>query len=139
MPPAVKTGTAASPAYAQVRAAPVKSPESCVLTVPSKPDGLYVLTSSNGKKYFFGVINDKFVVATDAARAGEYASQSATSVPGAHGSLTMAVDTRSVANEVARQQGQSAAALFTNALGDFVGSVESATDGLNGQFKLNIK
>jgi hypothetical protein len=40
---------------------------------------------------------------------------------------------------VAQQQGQSAAGLFTGALGDFTGSVESTTDGMTGSFKQIIK
>jgi hypothetical protein len=109
------------------------------IAVPSKPDGFYALATADGKKYVFGVVNGKFVFATDAARAAQFAGQSATPVPDAKGSVTMAADTRSVANEVAKRQGQSAAGLFTGALGDFVGSVESETGGLSGSFKLNIK
>jgi hypothetical protein len=109
------------------------------IAVPKSPDGFYALATADGKKYVFGVVGGKFVVATDTARAAQFAGQSATTVPDAKGSLTMALDTRSVANEIAKQRGQSAAGLFTGALGDFVGSVESETSGLSGSFKLNIK
>jgi hypothetical protein len=107
--------------------------------VPSKPDGFYALATASGKKYVFGVVNGKFVFATDAARAAQFAGESATPVPGANGSVTMAADARTLANDVAKRQGQAAAGLFTGALGDVVGSVESETSGLSGSFKLNVK
>jgi hypothetical protein len=110
------------------------------VAVPSKPNGFSALATASGKKYVFAVIGDKFVLATDAARAGQFAAQSAAPVPGAKGSLVMAMDTRSIANQIAQKQGQSAAAgLLTAALGDFIGSVESEASGLTGSFKLNIK
>ena len=109
------------------------------IAVPKKPGGFYAAATSEGKKYVFGVVGGKFVIATDAARASQFAAQSATPVPGAKGSVALAMDTRAIANEVARRQGQGAAALFTGAFGDLTGSIESETSGLTGRFKLGIK
>jgi hypothetical protein len=113
--------------------------EHVAVVVPKKPDGFYALANAKGKKYVFAVIGGKFVLATDAARAGQFAAQSAAPVSGAKGSLVMAMDTRSIANQVAAKQGQSGAALITGSLGDFVGWVQTETSGMSGRFKLTIK
>ncbi|MDQ1372979.1 MAG: hypothetical protein QOJ09_317, partial [Actinomycetota bacterium] len=109
------------------------------VALPQKPGGFYALATAAGKKYVFAVVGDKFVLATDPSRAGQFASQSAAPVPGASGSLVMAMDTRAIANQVAQKQGQSGAAIITGVLGDFIGSIETETGGLTGSFKLNIK
>jgi hypothetical protein len=109
------------------------------IVVPKKPNGFYALATAKGKRYVFAVIGGKFVLATDASRAAQFAGQSATPVAGAKGSVAMAMDTRAIANAVAQRQGQGGAALITGSLGDFVGWVESETSGLSGHFKLNIK
>ena len=113
--------------------------ENVGIAVPKKPGGFYALATAKGKHYVFAVINNKFVLATDPARAGQFATQPATPVAGAKGALVMGMDTRSIVNQVAQKQGQSGAALITGALGDFVGSIESETSGLTGHFKLNLK
>jgi hypothetical protein len=109
------------------------------VAVPKRPNGFYALATAKGKKYVFAVIGGKFVLATDPGRAAQFAGQSAAPVPGAKGSFVMAMDTRSIANQVARKQGQGQAALLTGSLGDLIGSVESETSGLSGLFKLTIK
>jgi hypothetical protein len=109
------------------------------IAVPKRPDGFYALATASGKKYVFAVIAGKFVLATDPNRAAQLVAQSTAPVPGAKGSLVMAMDTRAIANQVAQKQGQSGAALITGALGDLIGSVESETSGLSGRLKLTIK
>lgn len=109
------------------------------VAVPKRPNGFYALATANGKKYVFAVIGGKFVLATDAARAAQFAGQSATQVPGAKGSLVLATDARSIVNQVAQKQGQGQAALVTGALGDLVGWVETETSGMDGSLKLTIK
>ena len=109
------------------------------VVVPKKPGGFYAVATASGKKYVFGVIGGKFVLATDAARAGQFAAQSATPVQGASGSVVVAMDSRSVVNQAARQRGQGAVSVFTGALGDFVGSIDTETDGMTGQFKQAVK
>ena len=109
------------------------------VSVPKSPSGFYGLATAKGKKYVFAATGDKFVLATDAARAAQFATQSATAVPGAKGSLVMAADTRALVNQVAQRQGQSAVGVVTGALGDLIGSLETETSGMTGSFKLNIK
>jgi len=110
------------------------------IVAPKTGKGFYTLTSASGKKYVFGVVGKSFVVATDAARAAQFAGQSPSTVPGAKGSFVLAADARSVANAAAAQRGQGVAAqLLTGSLGDLIGWVEAETSGLNGSLKLFIK
>jgi Protein of unknown function (DUF3352) len=109
------------------------------IAVPKNPNGFYALATAKGKKYVFAVRGGKFVLATDPARAAQFSGQSSAPVPGAKGSLTMAMDTRAIANQVAAKQGQNGAQLITGSLGDFVGWVQTETSGMTGTFKLNVK
>ena len=113
--------------------------ENVAIVQPKRPDRFYTLATADGKKYAFGVIDDRFVLATDAARAAQFASQEATPVPDAKGSLVAAMDTQTVANEFFKQQGQAAAGLFTGPIGDFTAWVETSTDGMSGRFKQVIE
>jgi hypothetical protein len=99
-----------------------------------------VLTLPGGKNPAFGVVGKSFVLATDAPRAAQFADESASTVPDAKGAFVLSFDARSLANVIAQRQGKGVAAqLFTAALGDLVGSVESETSGLTANFKLKIK
>jgi Protein of unknown function (DUF3352) len=109
------------------------------VVVPKRADGFYIVTTTNDKSYAFRVAGGRFVLATDPARLAQFAAQSPSDVPGAKGAFTMAFDARAVANAVAQRQGQGGAGLFTGALGDFTGSVQSETSGMSGSFKLNVK
>jgi hypothetical protein len=110
------------------------------VTAPKNGKGFYAITSATGKKYVFGVVGKSFVVATDAARAAQFAGQSPSTVNGAKGAFVLASDARSLANAAAAQRGQGVAAqLITGSLGDLIGWVDSETSGLTGSLKLQIK
>jgi Protein of unknown function (DUF3352) len=113
-------------------------------TVPVSPppngNGFYTVTLSNGKKYAFNVVGKSFVLATDEARAAQFAAQSPARVSGAKGSLVVYSDARALANAIAAKRGQGVAAqIVTSALGDLTGSVQTETSGITGQLKLQIK
>jgi hypothetical protein len=111
-----------------------------VTTPPGSGEGLYAIARPGGQKLVFGLVGESFVAASDAARAAQVGGQSPSAIEGAEGALAMVLDARSVANAALAQSGRGAAAqLLTGALGDFVGSVRSETDGLSGSFKLEIK
>jgi len=57
-----------------------------------------------------------FVAATDAARAAQFAGESPSTVPGAKGSVVVATDARALANALAQQRGQGAAAQIVDAI-----------------------
>jgi hypothetical protein len=110
------------------------------LTTPSGGQGLYSVAKPRGKKVVFGVVGKSFVVASDAARAAQFAAESASTVSGAKGSLVLASDARALVNAIAQRQGQGAAAqLVTGALGDLIGWVDTETGGITGDLKLQIK
>jgi hypothetical protein len=110
------------------------------LSAPKSGKGFYALAEPNGKKVAFGVVGKSFVVATDAARAAQFAGESPSTVAGARGSIVISSDARALANAIAAQRGQGVAAqIVTGALGDLVGSVESETSGISGSLKLQIK
>jgi hypothetical protein len=110
------------------------------LSAPRNGKGFYALAEPNGKKVAFGVVGKSFVVATDAARAAQFAGESPSTVAGAKGSIVISSDARALANAIAAQRGQGVAAqIVTGALGDLVGSVESETSGISGSLKLQIK
>jgi hypothetical protein len=117
-----------------------KVSKSAKIEAPKSGKGFYTFTAATGKKYVFGVVGKSFVVATDAARAAQFAGQSPSNVPGAKGSFVLASDARALANAAAAQRGQGVAAqLVTGSLGDLIGWVEAETSGLNGSYKLFIK
>jgi hypothetical protein len=110
------------------------------IAVPKNGKGFYTLTAKTGKKYVFGVVGKSFVVATDAARAAQFAGQSPSTVNGAKGAFVLASDARALANAAAAKRGQGVAAqLITGSLGDLIGWAESETSGLKGTIKLFIK
>jgi hypothetical protein len=111
-----------------------------VSTPPGSGDGLYAIARPGGQQLVFGVVDDNFVVATDAERAAQVGGQSPSKVEGAEGALVLSFDSRTVANEVLRRNGQGTAAqLVTGALGDFTAWTRSETDAISGGFKLTIK
>lgn len=110
------------------------------VTAPKNGKGFYTITSASGKKYVFGVVGKSFVVATDAARAAQFAGQSPSVVNGAKGAFVLASDAHALANAAAAKRGQGVAAqLITGSLGDLIGWVESETSGLKGSLKLFIR
>jgi hypothetical protein len=110
------------------------------LSSPKNGKGFYGLAQANGKKIVFGVVGKSFVAATDAARAAQFAGESPSVISGAKGSLVLATDARSLANAIAQQRGQGAAAqIVTGALGDLIGSVDSEAGGLTANLKLFVR
>jgi hypothetical protein len=110
------------------------------VTRPKGGAGLYSVGRPGGKRYAFGVVGKSFVFATDAARAAQFAGESPTTVPGTKGALVVAADARAVANKIAAQQGQGAAAqVVTGPLGDLIGWVEWEREHSAGSVKLFIK
>lgn len=117
-----------------------KRGKSVGVIAPKNGKGFYAVATPDGKKIAFGVVGKSFVLATDAARAAQFAGESPSVVPGAKGALVTASDARALANEIAKQQGQGVAAqVVTGALGDLIGSMETETDRLSGSLKLFVK
>jgi hypothetical protein len=106
---------------------------------------LYEARLAEGGRFFFGVSNDVFVVASTPARALELARQKPAAVDGADGSFVMAADAQRLVREVVAQlrsqlgaTGQLGAGLFAGQLDDLSGSVSSSADGMRGSFSLTL-
>jgi hypothetical protein len=106
---------------------------------------LYEARLANGGRFFFGMRNDAFVAASDAARARRVGSAEPSSVDGAEGSLAMAGDAEQVALQVIEQIGSQlgltgllGGGLFARPLDELSGSVSSSTDGMRGRFSLTL-
>jgi hypothetical protein len=106
---------------------------------------LYEAQLEDGGRFFFGMIGDVFVAASDAARARELGSQQPNAVEGAEGSLVMSADAEQVALRVIQRLGSQLGAggllggsLFARPLDELRGSVTSSTDGMRGRFSLTL-
>ncbi|HZN89297.1 MAG TPA: DUF3352 domain-containing protein [Thermoleophilaceae bacterium] len=114
---------------------------------PSGGNDFYALAQADGDAVVFGVIDGSFVLANDAARAGQLVAEQPASVPDAQGAVTMRADAQALAGALLEQLGPAlglggveafGARLFTGPLEDLTGSVQSSTDGLRGRISLAI-
>jgi uncharacterized protein DUF3352 len=115
------------------------------VTETRRAGALYEVRLADGGRFFFGVRNDVFVVASRAARALDLASEQPRPVDGADGSLVMAADAERVALQVLDLLGPQlgigglfGGGLFARPLDDLSGSVSSSTDGMRGRFSLTL-
>jgi hypothetical protein len=110
----------------------------------AKPKGrnhYYALATPNKKSVIFGVVDKVFVVASDASRAGQAATQSPSPVAGAKGAITIGADAEALVNSALRRMGGQVAqaAAFTGPLGDLTGSVRADSGSLTANLKLKIE
>jgi hypothetical protein len=106
---------------------------------------LYEARLADGGRFFFGMRNDAFVVASDAARARRIGSAEPSSVDQADGSLVMAGNAEQVVLQVIERIGPQlgltgllGGGLFARPLDELSGSVSSSTDGMRGRFSLTL-
>jgi hypothetical protein len=118
------------------------------LSKPKSGEDFYALAQPDGDSVVFGVVDDVLVVANDARRAGELASQEPTAVSGAKGSVVVGADAEQLANSLLGEFGPAlgipdlggfGTGLLTRPLGDLNGYVDSSTDELRGKFTLNVE
>lgn len=106
---------------------------------------LYEAQLADGGRFVFGMSNDVFVAASDAARAEELGAQDPEAVEGAEGSMVMSADAEELALQVIEQLGPQlgvggllGGGLFARPLEELTGSVTSSTDGMRGSFSLTL-
>jgi hypothetical protein len=106
---------------------------------------LYEARLADGGRFFFGMRNDAFVVASDAARARRIGSADPSSVDQADGSLVMSGNAEQVALQVIERIGQQlgltgllGGGLFARPLDELSGSVSSSSEGMRGRFSLTL-
>ena len=86
------------------------------------------------------MVKNTFVVASDPARAAQFAVQSPTAVPGAQGSVALDIDTKALVDQQLQKQGISPAVLgFTGFLGDLTGYLNASTSSTRGNFTLQVR
>jgi hypothetical protein len=106
----------------------------------------YALTGPGGETIVFGVVDEVFVVSNDPRRAARLAKESPREVPGAEGSIVLSADAQKLADQALRSLAPELGGLgnllggrlFTEPLGDVVGSVSADTDGLDGHLSLEV-
>ena len=106
---------------------------------------LYEAQLADGGRFFFGMSDDVFVAASDAARAEELGAQEPEAVEGAEGSMVMSADAEELALQVIEQLGPQlgvggllGGGLFARPLEELTGSVTSSSDGMRGRFSLTL-
>jgi hypothetical protein len=106
---------------------------------------LYEARLADGGRFFFGMRNDAFVVASDAARARRIGSADPSSVDQADGSLVMSGNAEQVALQVIERIGPQlgltgllGGGLFARPLDELSGSVSSSSEGMRGRFSLTL-
>jgi hypothetical protein len=110
------------------------------ISVPKGGNGFYALAMPGGKKIVFAVVKNSFVVASDPARAAQFAAQSPSAVPGAQGAVALDIDTKSLVDQQLQKQGLPPGILsFTSFLGDLTGYLRADTTQTRGNVTLQIK
>jgi hypothetical protein len=107
---------------------------------PRGDEDFYAVAGADGEGVVYGVVDDVFVLANDAERAGDLASEQPQEVEGAQGAFVVRADAEEVAGALLSQLGGffQLGTEFTAPLGDLVGSLRADEDGLRGQLQLEI-
>lgn len=107
---------------------------------PGRGEDFYAVAGPDGEGIVYGVVDDVFVLANDAERAGDLASEQPRVVPGAEGALVVSADAEQVAAALLAGLGGffQLGAQFTAPLGDLVASLRAEEDGLRGRIELEV-
>jgi Protein of unknown function (DUF3352) len=117
------------------------------LTKPRGAGDFYVLSRRGGGVVVFGVADDVLVVASDARRARELASEEPVAVQGAKGSVVAGADAERLVRRLLEDFGPAfgipdlgalGTGLLTRPLGDLSGSASASTDELRGRLTLGF-
>jgi Protein of unknown function (DUF3352) len=114
------------------------------ITGVSRSGDLYEARGSDGSSFVFGMADDSFVVASDAARAHAIARTQPEAVPDAKGSLVLSADAEALARQllakIAPQFGipDPIIPVFARPFDELRGWVTTSTDGLKGKLSLTL-
>lgn len=112
---------------------------------PGKGEDFYALSQPDGDGVVFGVVDGVFVLANDADRAGELATDEPTVPADAKGAVVMQADAEQVVNAFLESSGielpvpPAIARAITKPLGQLSGSLQADTDGISGKISLEIE
>ncbi len=115
------------------------------LAKPKSGEDFYALAQSDGDSVVFGVVDDAFVLANDASRAGRLATEDPLPVDGARGAIVLKAGAGALARMLLGAVGGGLGVrglgirLLAGSLGDLTGSLESSSRGLEGTFSLPAK
>lgn len=107
---------------------------------PRGGEDFYAVAGENGEGLVYGVVDDVFVLANDAGRAGDLASEQPRPVEGAQGAVVVQADAGQLAEMLISQIGGVAGALDLDLpLGPLTGSLAARGDGLRGRLTLDLE
>ena len=107
---------------------------------PRGQEDFYAVAAEGGGGIVYGVVDDVFVLASDAQRAGGLASEQAQEVEGAEGAVVVRADAGELAQMLISQIGGIAGALELNLpLGLITGSLAAGDRGMRGRLTLDIE
>jgi hypothetical protein len=115
------------------------------LAKPKRGEDFYALAEPGGDSVAFGVVGDALVVATDGARAGQFADDSPTTVGGAKGAVVLKADAEQVGDRLLGRLGSQlglggafGGRMFTAPLGELNGWVKADTSAMTGRLTLGV-
>ena len=113
------------------------------VATPEAGENFYALARPSGWTAVFGVVGSSLVVASEARRAADLASEPTHSAPGGvQGAAVVSLNARELAGKLLAKQLKGPAGLFAPlavaSLRDFTGALAISRDGLTGHFKLTI-
>jgi hypothetical protein len=113
------------------------------IATPEAGENFYAVATPKGKMVVFGVVGNALVVASEARRAAELASEPTHPAPGgATGAAVLTVNARELAGRLLAKQLKGPAGLFAPlavaSLRDLTGSLTISRDALAGHIKLTI-
>jgi hypothetical protein len=113
------------------------------IATPAAGESFYALATPKGKMVIFGVLGNALVLASDARRAGDLASEPTHTAPGgAKGAAVFTVNARELAGKLLAKQLGGSAALFAPlavaTLRDLTGALTISRDGMSGHAQLTV-
>lgn len=105
---------------------------------PGEGEDFYAVAAEGGGGVVYGVVDDVFVLSTDARRAADLAAEQPQRVEGAEGALVLRADAGELARVVIAQIAGPLGGLVDLPLGLLTGSVRSGDDGLRGRVSLDL-
>jgi hypothetical protein len=113
------------------------------VATPEAGESFYALAKPDGRTAVFGVVGNSLVVASEARRAADLASEPTHEAPGGvSGAVVVTLNARELAGKLLAKELKGPAGLLAPlavaSLRDLTGALTIKRDGLRGQFKLTI-
>lgn len=106
---------------------------------PRGGEDFYAVAAEGGEGVVYGVVDDVFVLASDAQRAADLAAESPEQVEGAQGAVVARTDAGALAQMLLSQIGLPGGLDLQLPLGLLTGSLAAGDEGLRGSFRLGLE